>query len=64
MAVTRVMVTIDTARPLGPQILAARLFGLQWKLIAGFVGFTPRHCQNLAQAAEMADDNVVQRRCE
>ena len=64
MAVTRITVTFDRNLPLGPQILAARIFGLPWKMIAGFVGFSARHCQKLAEAAVAADESVVQQRHE
>jgi len=61
MPVTRVTVTIDTTKPLGPQILAARIFGLPWKLISSFAGVSVRHCERLAEAAETIDESVVQR---
>lgn len=44
-------VVIDDARPLGPQIDAARSVQVPWKILERVTGFTERHLRNMAGAA-------------
>lgn len=56
MTVRYLVVAIDDARPLGPQLACARLLGVPWKLLQALAGgFTVRHLQNLVASSSFCE---------
>lgn len=63
MAIRYLLIAIDDARPLGPQLKAARAFGkVSWKLLRELAGGrSVRNLQYLADAAHFCERQVVRR---
>jgi hypothetical protein len=61
MTVRYLLVAIDDAKPLGPQLAGARLWGISWKLLRQLAGgISTRHLQRLVEASHFCDRQAVE----
>jgi hypothetical protein len=60
MTVRTLTIVIDDAKPLGPQLAGARLWGIPWKLLRELGGgCSVRHLQNLTACAHICERQAV-----
>jgi len=59
VAIIQLTVTIDTSRPLGPQLAAARARGLPWKLLADITCVSERHLRRLVEMSGIWDRQAI-----
>jgi len=61
MTVRFLLVAIDDAKPLGPQLAGARLWGISWKVLSELAGgLSTRHLQRLTEMSHFCDRQAVQ----